>query len=312
MAKSRSPLTQELLWRLEVLGFDLFTVVARAAPLEAWSAMFAALFRRLGPFTSAHRTARRGLRLAFPDMPEAEARAILEAQWENFGRYVAEFPVTDRLTPAGGRVDVSGATRLKAIAETGRPVVLISGHFSNIEVMAAAIVDAGIACHVSYRATNNPYVDRRVREARMRYGVRLFAAKGSEGARDLLAALAEGRSIAILNDQRYDAGVAGTFFGRPVMTNPAAVRLAQRFGTIIQPMSVQRVGGVRFRVVAHEPIEVPDTGDRPADVAAGVAAINAFIEARVRERPGQWWWVHRRWPREAYAEIAALEEASGD
>ena len=301
MAKSRSPLTQEILWRLEALGFDLFTVLARAAPIEAWSAAFGALFRGLGPLTSAHRTARRGLRLAFPDMPESEVRVMLAAQWDNFGRYLAEFPITDRLTPAGGRVDVSGAGRLKAIAREGRAVVLISGHLSNIEVMAAAIVDAGIPCQVTYRALNNPYVDRRVREGRFRYGVRLFAPKGAEGARDLLAALSEGRSIAILNDQRYDGGVAAPFFGRTVMTNPAGVRLAQRFGTIIQPMSVQRVGGVRFRVFAHEPIEIPDTGDRTADIAAGVAAINAYIEARVRERPGEWWWMHKRWPREDYA-----------
>src|ERR1700678_2811981 len=109
MAKSRSPLIQELLWRLEAMGFDLFTVLARAAPIEAWSAFFGGVFRALGPLTSAHRTARRGLRLAFPDMPEAEVRAILAAQWDNFGRYLAEFPITDRLTPAGGRVDVSGA-----------------------------------------------------------------------------------------------------------------------------------------------------------------------------------------------------------
>jgi KDO2-lipid IV(A) lauroyltransferase len=300
MAKSRSPLIQELLWRLEALGFDLFTAVARAAPMDAWSAFFGAVARGVGPLTSAHRTARRGLELAFPDMPEPEVQALLAAQWDNFGRYLAEFPITDRLTPAGGRVDVSNAERLKAIAKAGRPVVLISGHLSNIEVMAGAIVEAGIPCQVTYRALNNPYVDRRVREGRFRYGVRLFAPKGAEGARGLLEALSEGRSIAILNDQRYDGGVAAPFFGRMVMTNPAAARLAQRFGTIIQPMSIQRVGGVRFRVFAHEPIEVPDTGDRSADIAAGVAAINAYIEARVRERPGEWWWLHKRWPREDY------------
>jgi KDO2-lipid IV(A) lauroyltransferase len=301
MAKSRSPLIQDLLWRLEALGFDLFTAIARAWPMDAWSAFFGAVARSVGPLTGAHRTARRGLRLAFPDMPEAEVRAILSAQWDNFGRYLAEFPITDRLTPSGGRVDVSGAERLKTIARAGRPVVLISGHLSNIEVMAGAIVEAGIPCQVTYRALNNPYVDRRVREGRMRYGVRLFAPKGAEGARDLLEALSEGRSIAMLNDQRYDGGVAAPFFDRTVMTNSAGVRLAQRFGTFIQPMSIQRVAGsVRFRVFAHEPIEVPATGDRTADIAAGVAAINAFIEARVRERPGDWWWMHKRWPREDY------------
>jgi KDO2-lipid IV(A) lauroyltransferase len=305
MAKSRSPLIQALAWRLEALGFDLLTLLARAAPIEMWSAAFGALFKAVGPLTGAHRTARRSLLLAFPDLPAAEARAILAAQWENFGRYIGEFPIADRLTPASGRVDLTDAWRLREIARSGRPVVLISGHLSNLEIMAAAIVDAGISCEVTYRAANNPLVDKRIRDGRIRYGVRLFAPKGAEGARDLLTALKEGRSVAIINDQRYDGGVAAPFFGRQVLTNPAAVRLAMRFGTTIQPMSIQRVGGARFRVVAHEPIEVADTGDKTLDIEAGVAAINAFIEARVRERPGEWWWLHKRWPREDYAELAA-------
>ncbi len=300
MAKSRSPLIQTVVWRLEALGFDLFTVLARTLPLEAWSSLGGVLFQWLGPLTSAHRTARRGLTLAYPDKPESEIAEILRAQWSNFGRYIAEFPVLDQLTPASGRVDMTDAWRLKAIAAAGRPVVLISGHLSNMEIMAAAIVEAGIDCEVTYRAANNPYVDARIKRSRFAYGVRLFAPKGTEGARDLLEGLKAGRSIAMMNDQRYDGGAPGVFFGRPVMTNPAAVRLALRFGTVIQPMSIQRIGGVRFRVVAHEPIEVANTGDRSGDIQAGVAAVNAFIEARVRERPGEWWWLHKRWPREDY------------
>ena len=70
-------------------------------------------------------------------------------------------------------------------------------------------------------------------------------------------------------------------------------------------MSIQRLGGVRFRVIAHEPMLLAVSGDRTADIAAGVAQINAFIEARVRERPGDWWWLHKRWPREDYEALAA-------
>ncbi len=138
---------------------------------------------------------------------------------------------------------------------------------------------------------------------------RLFAPKGADGARDLLEALAAGRSVAMLNDQRYDGGVAGLFFGHTVQTNPAAARLALRFGTIMQPMSIQRVHGARFRCVIHEPIVVKDTGARSHDIEAGVAAINAFIEARVRERPGEWWWLHRRWPAPVYAGLDTPAEA---
>jgi KDO2-lipid IV(A) lauroyltransferase len=305
MAKIRSTFLQDLAWRLEAVGFDLVTAVLRALPMDASSALGAALFKAVGPISGAHKTAELNLRLAFPDMAEAERRRLLADQWDNFGRYVAEFPLLDRLTVASGRVEVVNGERLADIAASGRPVAFISGHFSNLEVMPAVIVQADVACDVTYRAANNPYVDARIKKNRFGYGVRMFAPKGGEGARALLVAMGEGRSVAMMNDQKYDGGVAGPFFGRTVYTNPAAVRLALRFGCVLQPMSVQRRRGARFCCIVHEPIVVEDTGDRAGDIAAGVAAINAFIEARVRERPGEWWWMHRRWPREAYGELAA-------
>jgi len=301
MANDRPSLSRRLAWRLEAFGFDIVTALIRALPIDVASAGGGALFKALGPLTKAHKTADASLRLAFPDMGVAERRRLLAAQWENFGRYITEFPILDRLTPKSGRVEVIGAERLAAIAASDRPAVLISGHFANLEVMAAVIVAAGINCDVTYRAANNPLVDARIKANRFRYGVRLFAPKGADGARGLLEGLSQGRSVSMLNDQRYDGGVEGLFFGHPVRTNPAAARLALRFGTIIQPMSIQRLKGARFRCVVHEPIEVKDTGARTADIEAGVAAINAFIEARVRERPGEWWWLHRRWPKEVYA-----------
>ena len=65
-------------------------------------------------------------------------------------------------------------------------------------------------------------------------------------------------------------------------------------------MSVQRTKGARFRAVVHDPIRLTSTGDRAADIETGVRAINAFMEARVRERPEEWFWVHRRWPKAVY------------
>jgi len=300
MAPRRTAPLKDLAWRLEAAGFDLLTAIIRIAPVDWVSAFGGGLFRLVGPLTRAHRTARKGLLLAFPQMTQSELRSMLSAQWDNFGRYIAEFPVIDRLTPNSGRVEVIGAERLAAIKASGRPAVFISGHFANLEVQAAVILEAGIDCDITYRAMNNPYVDARVRRSRARYGVRLFAPKGGEGARELLTCLKRGQSVAMMNDQRYDGGVAAPFFGREAHTNPAAVRLALRFGTFIQPLSIQRLRGARFRCVVHEPIVPVDTGDRTADIERGVAEINAFMEARIRERPGEWWWLHRRWPTAAY------------
>ena len=295
---------KDLGWRIEALGFDLLSATLRPWPISWVSGAGGRLLRLLGPLTSAHRLAERNLRLAFPDLSDVERTRLLVEQWDNLGRTFFEFPLADRLTPARGRVEVEGMERLQALARDGRGAVLISGHFANWEVMAAAIVASGLDCRITYRAANNPYFDRRIIKGRARYGVKLFAPKGGAGSRDLLKTLQDGQSVAFLNDQKFNGGVAAPFFGHVAHTAGAPTRVAIRFGGALQPLSVQRLPKARFRVVVHEPIPLDDTGDRERDVEAGVRKVNAFVEAQVRERPGEWFWVHKRWPNAAYEALA--------
>lgn len=294
-------LVQGLVWRLEALGFDALTGLARLFPIDAVSNFGAWLFRTLGPLTSARRVAERNLRIAFPDASDAEIERLLTLQWEELGRWIAEFPILDRIIADPSRVTLENGERLAEIAAGAGPVVFISGHFSAFEVMAAAIVHAGVPCQITYRAMNNPHVDARVRKNRFRYGVRLFAPKGLEGARELMRALSRGESVALMNDQKFNGGVAAPLFGVMAHTAPGPSTFALRFGVPLQPMSVQRVGpGARFKLIVHDPIRLTDTGDREADIEAGVRQVNAFIEDRVRARPHEWFWVHKRWPNEIY------------
>jgi KDO2-lipid IV(A) lauroyltransferase len=308
MSDKRRPWAQDLLWRAEALGFDLFIGVVRLLGVDAASAFGGWIGRTFGPLSGAHKVARRNLTLAFPEKDEAWRAAMLKAQWDGLGRTFAEFPLMDKILPSTGRVEVVGQERLFRIAAERIAVVFVSGHLSNWEVMPAAIVDSGVTCEMTYRAANNPYVDERIKASRFRYGVRLFAPKGGDGARELLEAMKRGVSVALMNDQKFNGGVESPFFGHPVRTAPGPTRLAIRFGTVLQPMSVQRVKGARFRAVVHDPIALPDTGDRTADIEAGVKLVNAFMEDRIRERPEEWFWVHRRWPNEVYAALAARGE----
>jgi len=310
MSDKRRPWAQDLLWRAEALGFDLFIGVVRLLGVDAASAFGGWLGRTAGPLSGAHKVAARNLKLAFPDKDQAWHEAMLKAQWDGLGRTFAEFPLMDKILPSTGRVEVVNQERLFQIAAEKTPVVFVSGHLSNWEVMPAAIVDSGVVCEMTYRAANNPYVDERIKASRFRYGVRLFAPKGGDGARELLEGMKQGKSVALMNDQKFNSGVEGLFFGHPVRTAPGPSRLAIRFGTVLQPMSVQRIKGARFRAVVHDPIVLPRTGDRTADIEAGVKLVNAFMEDRIRERPQEWFWVHRRWPNEVYAAQAASETAS--
>ena len=294
---------QDLQWRLEAVAFAGLTGFLRLIGVDGASNLGGWLLRTLGPLTGVHRTVHRNLRIAFPDMDRRTRQALALDAWERTGRTFAETTVLDRISIASGRVEVVGMDRLHAIRDSGRPVVFVSGHLACFETMPAAILASGVPCQITYRAANNPYVDAQIRTARARYGVKLFAPKGGDGARELLAGLERGESVALMNDQKFSEGPEVTFFGQPVNAAPGPSRLALRFGTVLQPMSVVRLKGARFRVTAHDPIEITRTGDRAADIARGVQAVTTFVEDRVREHPADWFWVHKRWPAEVYAAL---------
>ena len=295
---------QHFQWRLEAAGFDLLAGALRLLPVDAASAFGAWLFQSLGPLTGWHRTTLRNLRLAFPDWDEAECARVAHAQWANVGRVLIEFFMMDRIMADPSRVELVGREKLDALVASGRPIVFVSGHFANWEVMAAAKTIAGIEGVLAYRGANNPYIDARMRESRRRYGVKLFAPKGAQGGREVMAALKAGLSVGVLSDQKYHEGLCAPFFGHLIPTQHAPVRWAMRFGAHLQPGWVERTKGARFRVYVADEIPLPRGGGAHADVERGVAAINAFIESRARARPQEYWWVHRRFPAPLYEALA--------
>jgi KDO2-lipid IV(A) lauroyltransferase len=300
MSLANPTFAHRLFWRLEVLAFDVASALLRLLPVDTASALGGVLLKAIGPLTPVDRTVRRNLELAFPEISDAERQRLRLANWEQFGRFAFEFPMLDRLVPASGRIEMVGAERLRALAESGEPALIISGHFANFDIMAAAIVGAGLRVQVSYRPANNPYFNDRIISARARYGVTSLAPKGAGGARDILRAMARGESVTMLIDQKFNAGVASPFFGHMAYTNPGAVRLARRAGGKIMPLGVQRLKGARFRVTVYEPMILPDTGDAEADMVSGVRMMNTFIEDRIREQPEDWFWAHKRWPKALY------------
>ena len=305
MAKKRSELIRDLTWRLEALGWDVISAMFRFAPIDAASDFSGAALKRLGPLTGVHKTVLRNLRLAFPDWSEEARRKLAVAQWENVGRMFAEMFMMPRIVADPIRIDRVNFQRVLDLAIHGKPVIGITGHFSNFEVMAAALLANGLEGQLAYRPTNNPYVDARIRKSRLAYGLKLSVTKGLEGGRELMAHLARGSSIGVLIDQKYREGPAIPFFGHLANTQPVAVRWALRFGLNLQTMSVQRLKGARFRVIVHDEIVIENTGCKEADLTAGLTKINAFVEERIRERPAEYWWVHRRWPDEVYVKMKA-------
>jgi len=290
-------LGKTIIWRLEAFAYDSVSLVLKLFPFAAISAFGGGLLKLIGPLTSKHKIARTGLKIAFPQRSEADINHILKNQWDNTGRTFAEFPIMHRIKAfEDGRVTIKGLEIFKA----NTPAIIVTGHFANWEVMATVLTQSGLPVRITYRKINNPYIDARVRKQRERYGTKFLIQKSThKGGRELLEALKNGESVALLNDQKFNTGVSIPFFGQEAMTAQGATRLALKTGRPLLPMAVTRKGA-NFIVTFYEPIKLDISGDRNTNVMNGVRQISNFIEDRIRETPAQWFWVHRRWPKPLY------------
>jgi len=289
-------------WLRDYIAFPLQGLAAGALygllallPLDTASALGAWLLRHLGPLLPVHRkVGLANLRRALPGRSDADYQALMRAVWDNLGRVIGEYPHLARITQE--RLIVEGAEHLLALRDDGRPGICVSAHTGNWEVNSVFANSIGLPLANIYRAPNNPWVDRLVRYARRPFGGQLLR-KGSTGAKGLIAALQAGGHLGLLVDQKMNDGIPVPFFGRLAMTAPAVAQLALRYRCPVVPAFVERLQGARFRLVVLPPLTLPDTGDRAADVAAAMALINQTVEEWIRDHPGQWLWLHRRWPK---------------
>ncbi len=298
----RATLAARIGWRIEALAWDfIYWHPMKALPLSWASGAVAGILKAVGPLTSQHRTMIRNLRMCFPDWTEKQIRDVARGSWETLGRTVGEMPHLARMKPyvRDSRIEVVGAERLDAIRESGRPAVLIGGHFANWEVMASAICNRPLDAQITYRSANNPHIDRRIARARHAYGINVLTPKGA-GTRDLMRALGRGQSVALMNDQKFNQGIAVPFFGYDAMTAPGPTRLAMKYNAPLVPFSCRRVGPSRYRVTVHEPFLPDSDPDEDRAIFNTVLRINRFMEERIREAPDQWFWMHNRWPKEAW------------
>ncbi len=304
---NRATFWQHVVWRLETIAWDfIYWGPMKLLGPDRASNFLGWLLKTISPLFSQNKTVHRNLKLAFPEMSDEERERIAKAAWENVGRTAGELPHLPKINPyEGDRVEVVGAEHLDAIEASDKGAVFVSGHFANWEVMGAAICRRPVDCLVTYRALNNPYIDKRLNKLRHDYGIGVLAPKGI-GTRELMRALSAGRTVALMNDQKFNQGIAVKFFGHDAMTAPGPSRLALKYDVPIVFMSTERTGPARFHVEFHEPFMPQQTGDIEADVRASVERITAMIESHVRKKPEQWFWQHRRWPKEAWRDAGVM------
>ena len=237
--------------------------------------------------------AERNLALCFPEKSEAERAALLHRNFESNGIALMEtgmawFRSSSWLRK---RLTVEGLEHLQAPQERGQGVVLMAMHFTTLEIGAAFMA----MCHKvdgMYRPHKNPVYDYMQRKGRERHGEdsEVYQRKDVRG---MLRALKSGRAVWYAPDQDYGIkqGVFAPLFGQPAATVTGTSRFARVGRALVVPYTVTRLDGDRgYRMKVYPPIEEIPSGDELQDAIL----VNQFVEARMRENPSQYMWVHRR------------------
>ncbi|BCO31970.1 lipid A biosynthesis lauroyltransferase [Thiohalobacter sp. COW1] len=237
------------------------------------------------------RIARINLELCFPEL-DARARAVLLRQhFQSLGLGVIETAMS-WWTPAqrlAGRYRLEGLEHLQAALARGRGVILLSAHFTTLEI-AGRLLALQTPFHVLYRTHKNPVFERAMRRARERHFERAIA---REDMRGFLRSLKRNMPVWYAPDQDYgrEKSVFTPFFGVPAATITATSRLAAASGAAVVPFFPERRADGRGYILRLQPALADFPGASPE---ADAARINALIEAQVRTRPGQYLWAHRR------------------
>jgi Kdo2-lipid IVA lauroyltransferase/acyltransferase len=237
------------------------------------------------------RTARRNIELCLPELSAPEREKLLDRHFESLGIALLEIPLAWWITPRrlAKIVQFEGAEHLHAALARGHGVMLLTAHFTSLE-MAGRILLSVAAVGFLYRPTKNEVLAYALKRFRVGYGGYPIA---RDDIRAFISALRHNQCVWYAPDQSYRKKGAEMvpMFGIPAATNTLTSRLAGMTGAAVLPYFLQRLPGTQgYRAVIHPPLE-----NFPSDSpAADAERFNHMIEAQVRIAPEQYLWIHRR------------------
>jgi KDO2-lipid IV(A) lauroyltransferase len=174
--------------------------------------------------------------------------------------------------------------------------IIVAAHLGNWEVNSIVGAQRGALLANIYRKADNPYLEAYFRRVRGPFCGELIP-KGRMGVRRMLGVLKEGKPLGLMIDQKLNEGEAIPFFGRDAMTPTAPAELAKRLDIPLIPVRCERLKASHFRVTIYPPMDLPNSGHKKADAIRVMHDLNIMLEGWIKDRPEQWFWVHRRWPK---------------
>ena len=247
----------------------------------------------VGPLFRSRKLIKANILKALPNSSEEEIENISKKMWINYGKILAEYVfIKDfRGSKFENKIEVKGLKILEEINKNNEPVIFISGHFNNFELMAMQIEKSNVNVAALYRPLNNKFLNFIMERIRKKYICKNQIKKGISGTKQLLSFFKKKTSIALMIDQRVSQGIKSNFFSNMAFTTTIPAQFVKKFNCKIVPIHIERIKNTDFKITIHNPIVYSDN----ETIESITQDLNHQLEKLILKNPTQWIWSHNRW-----------------
>ena len=274
---------------LIIILFSLFKILV----FKKSSYFGGKLFENIGPLFRSRKLIKSNIQKAYPKISTKNLNNITRLMWNNYGRVFSEYMFIKnfRNGKLANNIMIDGIEILNQIKISKKPVIFISGHFGNFELMAMQLEKVGINLSAIYRPLNNIFLNKIMEGIRKKNICKNQIKKGIGGMKKLINLQKENCSTALMIDQRVSEGIYSNFFNQKALTTTIPAQLAKKFNMPIVPIYIERINNINFKMTISKPLNFPEetTTKNITD------KLNNVLEKMVLHRPEQWIWSHNRW-----------------
>jgi len=269
----------------------LLFLVGRILGLTISRKLFAALFVFLGPILKSNKIAKKNLKIIDHKISNDEMKKIIEKMWKNYGITFIEYVYLKYFRKNNSYLSVKDEGNLTQIIKEKKPVIFVSGHFANFELMSMEISKKGIPLATVYRPLNNFFLNPFMEFLRKKYICKNQIKKGIGGVRESINYLKKKNSIALMIDQRVSEGEKIDFFNKSAFTTTLPAQLSIKFNIDILPVYIERDKENNYKIEFQKRIHPKDFSNK----IELTKKLNRVLEKMVVRNLYQWILTHNRW-----------------
>ena len=269
----------------------LLFLVGRILGLTISRKLFAALFVFLGPILKSNKIAKKNLKIIDHKISNDEMKKIIEKMWKNYGITFIEYVYLNYFRKNNSYLNVKDEGNLLQIIKEKKPVIFVSGHFANFELMSMEISKKGIPLATVYRPLNNFFLNPFMEFLRKKYICKNQIKKGIGGVRESINYLKKKNSIALMIDQRVSEGEKIDFFNKSAFTTTLPAQLSIKFNIDILPVYIERDKENNYKIEFQKRIHPKDFSNK----IELTKKLNRVLEKMVVRNLYQWILTHNRW-----------------